>query len=77
MDLREKIGNIEALSNESEETLESFTFLGIELAIEQGSDVNVLWIVVQVGICTNPKHDRRRLAQRFCSGTELGKHFLL
>jgi hypothetical protein len=34
MDLREEIGNVEALSDESEEAFKSFAFLGVEFAIE-------------------------------------------
>ena len=74
-DLGEEIGDVEALSDESEQTLEGLAFLGVELAVEERSDVDVLRIVVEVGVRADPEHHRRRLAQTFRRGSELREHF--
>jgi hypothetical protein len=74
-DLGEEIGDVEALSDESEQTLEGLAFLGVELAVEERSDVDVLRIVVEVGVRADPEHHRRRLAQSLRRGSELREHF--
>lgn len=61
-DLREEIGDFEALGDESEQALESFAFFRVELAVKKRSDADVIWIVVEVGVRTDPEHHCRRLA---------------
>lgn len=73
-DLREEVGDVEALSDESEKALESFALLGIELAVEERSDVDVFGVVVEVSVGADPEHRRRRLAQRFRRRSELREH---
>ena len=72
--LREEIGDVEALSDESEEALESFALLRIELAVEERSDIDVLGIVVEMSIGADPEHSRGSLAQRFRRRSELREH---
>lgn len=60
--LREEIGDVEALSNESEQSLQSFAFLGVELAVEERSDVDIFGIVVEMSVGADSKHHRRRFA---------------
>lgn len=76
-DLREEVGDVKALSDESEKALESFTLLGIELAVEERGDVHVFGIVVEVRVGADPEHRRRRLAQGFRRCSELREHHLL
>lgn len=76
-DLREEVGDVKALSDESEKALESFTLLGIELAVEERGDVDVFGIVVEVRVGADPEHRRRRLAQGFRRCSELREHHLL
>ena len=61
--VREEVGDVEALSDESEEALECLDFLGVELAVEERGDVDVIRVVVEVGVGADAEHRRRRLAQ--------------
>lgn len=73
-DLREEVGDVEALGDESEQALESFAFLGVELAVEKRSDVDVLGIVVEMSVRTDSEHQRGGFAQRFSRRPELWEH---
>ncbi|KAM2157792.1 hypothetical protein COP2_042555 [Malus domestica] len=61
-DLREEIGDFEALGDESEQSLESLALLGVEPAVEERSDADVVGIVVEVRVGADPEHHCRRLA---------------
>lgn len=74
--LREEIGDIEALSDESEQAFESFALLRVEFAVEQWSYAYIVRIVVEVGVRTDPKHHCRGFAEGLRRGTELWEHFL-
>lgn len=69
------MGDIKTLSNEGEEALQGFGFLGVEAAVEERSDADVFGIVVKVGVSADPEDHCGRLAQALCRGTELGEHF--
>lgn len=74
-DLRKVTGDIETLSNEREKALERFTFLGLELAVEERHDADVIGIVVEMRVGPDPEYHRRRLAQRLRRRAELRQHF--
>ena len=76
-DLREEIGDVEALSDESEQALESLALLGVELAVEERSDVDVVGVVVEVGVGADAEDHGRGLAQRLRRGSELREHLCL
>lgn len=73
-DLRKEIGNVEALSDESEEAFQGLRFLRVESAVKERTDADVVGIVVEVGVGANPEHHRRRLAQGLRRRAELGEH---
>lgn len=56
LNLREEIGDVEALGDESKQAFECFALLGVELAVEERSDADVFGIVVEVGVRTDPEH---------------------
>ena len=75
-DLREEIGDVEALGDESEQALESFALLGVELAVEEGGDADIVGVVVEVGVGANPEHHCGGLAQSLRRRAELREHLL-
>lgn len=56
IDLREEIGDIEALSDENKQALESFALFRVELAVEKRSNVEIFRIVVEMSVGSDPKH---------------------
>lgn len=73
-DLGEEVGDVVALGDEREQALQGLALLGVEPAVEQRGDADVLGVVVEVGVGTDPEHHRRRLAQRLRRGSELREH---
>lgn len=68
------MGDVRALGDEGEEALEGLRLLGVEPAIKERGDVNVVGIVVQVGVGADPEHQRRRLAQALRRSPKLREH---
>lgn len=58
MDLGEEIGDIEALGDEGEQALQGLGLFGVELGVEEGGDVDVVGIVVEVRVRSDPEHQR-------------------
>lgn len=58
--LREEVGDIDALGDEGEEALEGVELVGIEAGVEQGGDGGVVGVVVEVGVGAHPPHHPRR-----------------
>lgn len=76
-DLREVIGDIEALSNEREQALERLALLGLELTVEERHDADVIGIIVEMCVGADPEHHCRRLTQRLGRRAELRQHFFI
>lgn len=57
-DLREEIGDVEALSDESEEALQGLRFLRVESAFKERTDADVIGVVVEVGVGADPENHR-------------------
>lgn len=55
-DLREEIGDVEALSDESEEAFQGLRFLRVESAFKERTDADVIWVVVEVGVGADPEN---------------------
>lgn len=58
MDLGEEIGDIEALGDEGEQALQGLGLFGVELGVEEGGDVDVVRVVVEVRVRSDPEHQR-------------------
>lgn len=58
MDLGEEIGDIEALGDEGEQALQGLGLFGVELGVEEGGDVDVVGVVVEVRVRSDPEHQR-------------------
>lgn len=58
MDLGEEIGDIEALGDEGEQALQGLGLFGVELGVEEGDDVDVVGVVVEVRVRSDPEHQR-------------------
>lgn len=58
MDLGEEIGDIEALGDEGEQALQGLGLFGVELGVEEGGDVDVVGVVVEVCVRSDPEHQR-------------------
>lgn len=58
MDLGEEIGDIEALRDEGEQALQGLGLFGVELGVEEGGDVDVVGVVVEVRVRSDPEHQR-------------------
>lgn len=75
--LREVTGDVKTLGDERKQPLEGLAFLGVELAVKEWRDADVIRIVVKMSIGADPEHHRRRLAQRLRRRPELRKHIPL
>lgn len=74
MDLGEEIGDVEALGNEGKQALQGLRLFGVELGVEEVGDVDVVGVVVEVGVRSDPEHQRRGLAQALRRRSELREH---
>lgn len=74
MDLGEEIGDIEALGDEGEQALQGLGLFGVELGVEEGGDVDVVGVVVEVRVRSDPEHQRWGLAQALRRRSELWEH---
>lgn len=60
--LREEIGDVGALGDQGEEALEGLHLLGVEPAVQERGDADIVGIVVQVGVGADPEDEGRGLA---------------
>lgn len=73
--LWKEIADIDALCDEGEKALESFALLGIEAAVEERGNVNVIGIIIEVGISSDPEYEGGGPTETVrCRRPELGKH---
>lgn len=76
MDLGEEIGDVGTLCDESQQSLQSLAFLGVEFTIKERSNIGVFGVIVEMSIGTDPENHGRCFAQGLCCGSELRKHVL-
>ena len=63
------------MGDQSKEALQGLDLLGIEPAVEERGEIDVVGVVVEVGVGADPEDERRGLAQALRRRPQLGEHW--